>query len=1073
MRLYKGLILLLLFSTQFLFAQKSRFVNFGIEDGMLNSQVKTIEQDDEGSLWIGTVAGLLKYDGEFSSFGEENGLAENWITASYKDESGNIWFGHWGGGMTLYRIKDHKFIDCKVEASTGYNLITSITDNGSGEIWIGTSSNGVFRYNKSLEKIDRYESDHLPNKINTLECDVNGNIWVGTDVGLIVCYKVAEENYNPILINVATGFSSNLITSIKNVSNKELWIGTADKGLYRFKQLQSQYRKLIKYEFNRLFTKLELPSEHVKTIASDLNTVWVGMEKSGVLQLNLEDDFEKKEKIIKSSIQLTNKQEERYFNANIIFNDREDNVWVGTDIALSRYLGDLFNVYTIQDSIKSNLVWETYASKNGEIWLGTSNGVSRLSIKNDKIDQVLNLGEENGLSENLVVAISEDIEGRIWLGTENTGINILDKNNKVIKRISSINGLPDNQIFTLQEEGDYMWVGTKKGVVRINKYDFTIKLFTKKDGLGGNKVYDIFKAKDGSLWFAILGGILTKYNGTSFEVFDESKGVRQKFITSITQDGLDNIWFGSYGSGILKYDGQKFTSISKKNGLTSNNIQFLVADEQNNLWIGLTLGLDKYDQKVEKINHYGKKQGFAGIEPNEKSASVDNKGNIWFGTTRGAIKFSPIKDKINIVEPITSLKGLKVSLEDRVFPEDGEFSYDENNLTFKVQALSLTNPNEVRYKYCLEGFDKEWTRATDIREITYSNLETGAYTFKVKASNNNGVWNNKARSYTFYINPPFWKRKWFIILISLIGIISLYIALKMREKSFADRQKVLESQVSQRTRELRVEKELSEYQKDIIGSKNKHITDSINYAKKIQDAVLPPINKINEFIPDNFIFYEPRDIVSGDFYWLNESNGKIYAAAVDCTGHGVPGAFMSIIGYNALDKIINELKIEEPAAILDQLNIEITNVLRQDEQAIVSDGMDIALLSLDFDNSVAEFAGAYNPLYIVRNEELYEYEGDRLPIGYSSKKKDSENGYTNHSFQIEKGDMLYIFSDGFVDQKGGKRNKKYKYPRYRGLLVELSKKNSEQQLEALQSELFEWMGDNPQYDDMLIWGIRI
>ena len=193
---------------------------------------------------------------------------------------------------------------------------------------------------------------------------------------------------------------------------------------------------------------------------------------------------------------------------------------------------------------------------------------------------------------------------------------------------------------------------------------------------------------------------------------------------------------------------------------------------------------------------------------------------------------------------------------------------------------------------------------------------------------------------------------------------------------------------------------------------------------------------------------------------------------VFCTGHGVPGAFLSIIGYNALDKIIQELKIYEPAEILNQLNIEISNVLRQEEEAGVTDGMDIAIISIDYNTKQIEFAGSYNPLYIVRDGELLEQDGERIPIGKTSKKNE-EQTYTNHTFQLYENDMLYIFSDGFVDQKVGKKAKKYKYPRFRGLLVSIAELPMEEQNKALHKELDRWMGDHQQFDDMLIYGIKI
>ncbi len=257
-----------------------------------------------------------------------------------------------------------------------------------------------------------------------------------------------------------------------------------------------------------------------------------------------------------------------------------------------------------------------------------------------------------------------------------------------------------------------------------------------------------------------------------------------------------------------------------------------------------------------------------------------------------------------------------------------------------------------------------------------------------------------------------------------------------------------------------------------IEEKNRHIEDSIRYAKRIQNAILPPDEYVKRLFADNFILYLPKDIVSGDFYWVSHNKSKVYIAAVDCTGHGVPGAFMSIVGHDRLNYAVNVVEAVQPSDILDSLNKGVTDTLRQTRTEIsVKDGMDIALISIDFDKKVLEYAGAFNPLYHVRDNELIQVPGDKFPVGAFV--GEELNKFQNHKVELKKDDVLYIFSDGYADQFGGPKNKKFMTKRFRSMLLEINKKPMAEQKEALMNTIKDWMGEAQQVDDILVIGIRI
>ncbi|MAC96367.1 MAG: hypothetical protein CMC96_12805 [Flavobacteriales bacterium] len=295
--------------------------------------------------------------------------------------------------------------------------------------------------------------------------------------------------------------------------------------------------------------------------------------------------------------------------------------------------------------------------------------------------------------------------------------------------------------------------------------------------------------------------------------------------------------------------------------------------------------------------------------------------------------------------------------------------------------------------------------------------------------------------------------------------------LKMRD-DLAENERFLEEKVRQRTAEVVAQKEEIDKQKAQIEEYFVQVTDSIKYAKKIQEAILPPSTYVNKLLPESFIFYRPKDIVSGDFYWLGEANGKVFFAAVDCTGHGVPGAFMSIVGYNQLRQAIITTGGSNPAEILNHLNRGVTETLHQnDKDSTSKDGMDIAICALNYDTLELEYAGAFNPLYLLRDNEILQTKANKFPIGSFMKGRTEE--FTNHKIQLVEGDQIFIFSDGYADQFGGPRGKKMMYRRFRELLVETSILPVEEQKNQLNSALKNWMKEEEQVDDILVIGVRV
>jgi serine phosphatase RsbU (regulator of sigma subunit) len=295
--------------------------------------------------------------------------------------------------------------------------------------------------------------------------------------------------------------------------------------------------------------------------------------------------------------------------------------------------------------------------------------------------------------------------------------------------------------------------------------------------------------------------------------------------------------------------------------------------------------------------------------------------------------------------------------------------------------------------------------------------------------------------------------------------------LKMRE-DLRENERLLEAKVIERTEEVVRQKEEIETKNQELEVLYKHVTDSIKYAKRIQEAILPPDSLVKRVLPNSFVLYKPKDIVSGDFYWIDEKDDKTMFAAVDCTGHGVPGAFMSIVGYNILKHSVNNNNFTTPSLILDALNEGVSETLHHGhEESNAKDGMDLSFCTIDYKNMELQYAGAFNPLYIIRDGELMQTKADKFPIGLflgEQKKK-----FTNHTFKLKEGDVIYIFSDGYADQFGGPNGKKFMANHFRDLLLGVHKHPIDKQKEILNKTIEEWRGPLDQVDDILVIGVKI
>ncbi len=411
-----------------------------------------------------------------------------------------------------------------------------------------------------------------------------------------------------------------------------------------------------------------------------------------------------------------------------------------------------------------------------------------------------------------------------------------------------------------------------------------------------------------------------------------------------------------------------------------------------------------------------------------------------------------------------------------------KIEYKDNNIKFKVAAPYFIEEQQTKYVFMLEGYDNKWVK-TDNPEKEYAHLSVGKYTLRAKAINYLKQ-ESKEAIYRFEILSPWYQTWWAYTLyaFSFLGLGFSIFALYTR--NLRKKNEYLEKMVERRTKqishanmilqerndEIIMQRDLLDERNKEIDAQNKNIWASINYAANIQTAILPFEERISKFISNYFILYKPRDIISGDFYWIEKVGNKIIIAISDCTGHGVPGAFMSILGSNGITDTVFQQRIIEPHLMLENLHKYIYTALKQ-ESSQNNDGMEIAIVVWDTEENVLEFSGARRPLYIVQNNEITRIRGNGMGLGGVDPR--NQRKYTKKTIKIEGNTSIYMASDGFQDQIGGKERRKFMGSRFQELLFEVSTLPVKLQKELLDKRLEEWKDGEMQIDDILVFGMQI
>lgn len=1042
---FKLVILSLILGQGLLNAQVYKFQKYGVAEGICHPFVYNVNQDINGFLWASTGVGLCRYDGFNFNTAQTDSLTEAYAGVSFRDKKGNLWFGHSNGNVSFYDGKKFKVITFKDNSGSSIN---GFAQDKWGNILVLTQSNGIVRINS--EGKHEFLTEPLKGRLTyAIAFTSRDELLVGTDDGIIVMAYTRNLSEVKEIGKVENIPLSKVQFIYKQDSNDVFYVGTEDAGLYKL-VISKGVSGFVVENLGKLFG---IEYENVQSAYKDSeNNLWISTFGKGLFKVVVKADGSYKEVINYNSLNGLGQD----FIKNV-FQDREGNIWVSTyGNGLAALVDESFTFFDYQNYIGKNILSVAFHPEG--YFLGGEK--SLLKITNGLKKEVSVIG---GLPVDNITALCYSDNGTLWVGTRKNGVYMLLPGRTTVSQFFRADNSLGNSVSSFALSGNDLYVGTKDGVFQVNYLNKEFKHHSTSTGLPHNNIHQVYTDAKGNVLIATKSNSVISVNK---EIEYKIDGNVEIEFTCITEDYEGNIWAGTNGAGVFKFtkNNSRYFSV-KTTGLKSDYCYAMTTDNSGNIWVGHRLGLTRINVKSELVKTYGPETGIDGdINP---SAIVGNKsGNMLFGTTTSLIHYESSKVNAKKLPPIVNITKVEISDKEYDFTERIVLPYSIYKMRIDFIGLNYSNPEQVTYKYKLDNFDIDWSDPSSQRFAIYSRLSDGDYKFMVQACNSDGQWTEQPLVLQIRIKKPFWKTWWFMSLMVIALVSGVYTIIVIRERKQKEFQIYLEKMLDDRTKEVRE-------QKEEIETKNRDITDSINYAQRIQASILPSVRKLQQHFTGSFVYYAPRDIVSGDFYWFDQLPGtsKFIIVCADSTGHGVPGAFMSMIGTTLIKDICNRPDVKSPADILNILDNEIKATLNQNlEGERPNDGMDIIVVELDVVTNMMRCSSAMRPFIVYQNGEQIYFKGSRNSIGGQVRE---EKIFETVELQLTKGDLIYMFSDGYPDQFGGPHGKKFKMVRLRNLLKDIYEKPMEEQYNYVKSNFELWRGELPQVDDVLFMGIRI
>jgi len=790
---FPSLLILLLIAVQLIqptHAQKLKFQRIGIEQGLSQSSAMNFLQDSRGFLWVGTWDGLNRYDGySFVQFRNDpldsTSLSGNSINALFEDRDGNIWVGTATDGVCYYDRKTEKFQRIKYDNSkqnlSGNHSIYHIVQANDGVIWI-EGDVGLQRVNMKYKRMELV----IPGTalgLNSCGVDAEKNLLFLILSELKILSPNGSIRSYPFSVKKYDGRVGVYPSSIYIDKNNRIWILTIGGGVLEFDRMKKEF--VGRFRESKSFNGLS--SNNISSMLIDSRgTMWIGTDKG----LNKGINDSKTGQIIGFEKIYSNPDEETSLSSNSIFKiyeDRSGILWIGTNVGICKLVPERKKFINIAEELQATVNFNTIyptaiREENGNVWIGTMKNLFRCERKSKTWKEFSNAN--SGLSAEGVFAFCVDHKKRMWVGTR-LGLNLYNPSTQKFSPIFFEKGTyaysVKNKIYAVDEDHyGNLWLGTESGLVKFNYDTKEYRRIYFDSSVYGKPlchVLSLYADKD-TLWVGMNNQGIVKYNiRTSQKVRFKSEAGRSSALSSnkilcITKDSHGSLWFGTLGGGINKLvdeqNGGTFVSYQKKNGLPNDYVYGILEDENGNLWLSTNYGISKFNPDTKKIRNFSMLDGLPANEYNQSSYYKAKNGKLFFGGIGGIVEFFPSQIEDNPIPPqiaVTEFKIFNQANNEKLTEKVIHLAYNQNFFSFEFTSLSFETPENNQYAYKLDGAQKDWTYSGTRRFASFTNIDPGEYTFRVKGTNNDGVWNTTGASIKIIISPPWWGTVWFRMLL--------------------------------------------------------------------------------------------------------------------------------------------------------------------------------------------------------------------------------------------------------------------------------------------------------------------
>ena len=1051
------------------------------DDGLPQNLVAAIAQTPDGYLWLATQEGLVRFDGvRFTvlSARDTPGLVNDDVSSLLVDREGALWIGTRGGGVVRARAPakagEGLYTTFRVKDGLAHDFVVALHEDASGDVWVGTRGGGV-RVIGHAGGIRIYRrEDGLPGDTAwAIEDDGEGGTWLGTDGGLAHFQRGAFTT-----LGVREGLTHPVVQSLHRTGDGALWIGTKGGGLDR----------LLGGAIEAIGAREGLARTSVLAIASDRDgNTWIGTDGDGIFRITsgavvaLSSRGAGDSSSARARTRTTTRA--RFDVIRAFHEDREGSLWVGMEgTGLARLTDGKVTPFGEADGLPSEYAWTTYEDAAGALWVGTKRGLARL--EGGRFTVVTAPAARPGgdaLGTPIVLAMTGARDGGLWLGTDGAGIGLLARGAYTQWDVKS--GLPNDTVRALHEEPDgTLWIGTyANGLTRFKDGVFTT--LGPEAGVPNAVVTAFAASRDHALWIGTDGGGLLRMQDGRFTRWTAKDGLSSDIIQSLHEDETGNLWIGTYGGGLdLHREGARapFTAITTRDGLW-NDVVYQIVDDGSTLWMTSNKGihrvprrelLDFADGRRARVTGVGLGllDGMTSSECNSGApgATRTRDGRLWFATVKGAAMVDPAHMPVNARPPPVLIERVEVNRVrmdlDPAHARPLSLAPDSKDFAFHYTALSLRTPEKVRFKYRLEGFDRDWVDAGARRAAYYTNLAPGHYRFRVIAANDDGVWNDEGAETSLDLAPRFHQTVPFYVgALAAVGLLGAAVY-RLRVRQLRALARNLERKVEERTRQLaRANQDVTEAFR-ALAEKDALLHEDLLQAQAFQQRILPRLPEARDGDIVFHALYQPAEIVGGDVYDVCEIGARSFRVFVaDTTGHGVQASLRTMVLKTEYDRI--KLAHDRADGALTELNRKIATMYPGLEMRCSACCFDVTLLP-EGGARVDYASAAHPPLLHVSGGEVTEVSARGTFVGIAD-----DVTFTAVTLPMRPGDMLLAYTDGIYEQEdaGGSP---FGLERVEALLATPGL-HADRALATIDAELRAFAGARARDDDMLMIAIEL